>query len=123
MFGTSPSVFVKLKVDRPTVIRFDAMKRLVLALLLFVAACSSPPPEDATGEQIFRQICATCHSADLSGGVGPPLGPGSNVASQPDEFLRITITNGRGRMPSFSNTLSQQQIDSVIAYVRQVQGG
>ena len=99
------------------------MKRLVLVLLVLVAACNGSPPDEATGEQIFQQICAQCHAADLSGRVGPPLGPGSNAAEQPDAFLRITITRGRGAMPSFSSTLSEHQIDAVIVYIREVQGG
>lgn len=99
------------------------MKRLFLALLLLLAACNGSPPPDATGEQVFSQICATCHAADMTGGVGPPLGPDSHAASQTDEYLRVTITNGRGRMPSFSNTLTSDQVEAVIRYMRQVQSG
>lgn len=98
------------------------MKRVALVLMLVVVACNGSPPEDASGEEIYQQVCAQCHATDLSGGVGPPLGPGSNSASLPDEYLRATIVVGRGRMPSFSNTLSAGQIDAVIAYIRSVQG-
>lgn len=113
-----------MKVEKPPGIRFPAMKRLLLALLMLLAACNgSPPPDTATGEEIVKSICAQCHNADLSGRVGPALGPGSNAASQSDEFLRVTITNGRGSMPSFSSTLTPAQIDSVIAYIRKVQAG
>ncbi|HLT97010.1 MAG TPA: cytochrome c [Acidimicrobiia bacterium] len=92
----------------------------VLALVALLSACGGPDV-DATGREIFNDICARCHAADLSGGVGPALGPGSNAASQDDEYLRTTIRDGRGRMPSFRQTLSTEQIDRVVEYVRSVQ--
>jgi mono/diheme cytochrome c family protein len=67
---------------------------------------------------VYEQVCARCHDDDLSGGVGPALGPGSNAASQDDDFLRLTISDGRGRMPSFRNTLTPTQIERVISFIR-----
>lgn len=101
------------------------MSRLVAiaALLLFLVACKGGPPANSGGAEVFSQVCATCHSADLSGGIGPALGPGSNAAGRTDEFLITTITHGRGRMPSFRTTLSEQQILDVVAYIREVQSG
>lgn len=95
---------------------------LVAIAALVLAACSPGPPEDATGEEIYVELCARCHDADLSGGVGPPLGPGSNAAAEDDEYLEFTIVNGRGRMPSFAS-LDQAQVDRLIGYVREVQSG
>ncbi|HEX2152350.1 MAG TPA: cytochrome c [Acidimicrobiia bacterium] len=90
------------------------------ALALMLAACDGPDA-DATGQQIFAEVCARCHSADLSGGVGPALGPGSNAASASDEYLVATITQGRGAMPSFQQTLTPEQIERVVTYLRQEQ--
>ena len=88
----------------------------VLALLL-LAACGGPAA-DASGEEIYDQVCARCHGNDLGGRVGPALGPDSDAASAPDEYLYTTITRGRGSMPSFSRTLDEGQIDRVVSYVR-----
>lgn len=97
-----------------------ALTTFVLAVLL--AACSVGQPDDtAAGEEIYQQLCANCHGEDLSGGLGPELGPGSNSAVQPDEFLRLAILRGRGSMPSFSSTLNQDQVDRLVAYLREVQ--
>ena len=93
---------------------------LVIAALALVA-CSGPD-ESATGEEIYMQVCSRCHGADLGGGVGPALGPGSDAAELPDEFLIATITDGRGRMPSFRQTLSEAQIERVVEYLLQEQG-
>lgn len=92
---------------------------MALCLSLALTACSlGEPDEGSTGEEIFQELCASCHGGDLGGGVGPPLGPGSNASDQPDEFLEVTITSGRGRMPSFSSTLDQDQLDRLIGYIR-----
>ncbi len=93
-----------------------------LALVLLSSACVGKPDENATGEEIFLQLCSNCHATDLSGGIGPPLGPGSNAADQSDEFLRMTITAGRGRMPSFSTSLNDDQLERLIEYIRIEQG-
>lgn len=94
---------------------------MAFALVVVLTGCSlGGPAEDATGEEIYAELCARCHAGDLSGAVGPPLGPGSNAASEDDEYLVFTIVNGRGRMPSFPS-LSEQQVDRLVNYVREVQ--
>jgi mono/diheme cytochrome c family protein len=99
------------------------LRRLVagIAISLALAGCDpGGPPEDATGEEIFAQLCARCHGADLGGRVGPDLGPDSNAATESDEFIEFTVVNGRGRMPSFSS-LGEGQLDRLVAYIREVQ--
>jgi cytochrome c551 len=97
-------------------------KLALLLIVLLAVACVGRPAEDATGEQIYLQLCANCHGADLGGGVGPALGPGSNAADQSDEFLWTTIHDGRGRMPSFSSSLDDVQMVRLIEYLRVEQG-
>jgi mono/diheme cytochrome c family protein len=101
------------------------MTRALLAvlILLVLTACVGRPAQDASGEEIYLQLCANCHGDDLSGGLGPALGPGSNAAQQPDEFLVATITQGRGRMPSFATTLTDEQVDRLVSHLREAQGG
>lgn len=100
------------------------MRKMGSALLLTLAltTCSpGGPGENATGEEIYAQLCARCHGADLGGRVGPSLGPDSNAAAESDEFIEFTVSNGRGRMPEFPS-LDDQQIDRLVAYIREVQG-
>ena len=92
-----------------------------LMLLGLLGACTGRPSDEATGEEIYLQLCANCHADDLSGGIGPALGPGSNSAEQPDEFLETTILRGRGSMPSFSSSLDTEQLNELIGYLREVQ--
>lgn len=93
----------------------------VFAAALVAGGCTlGSPAGDATGEEIYTQLCARCHGVGLEGGVGPSLGPGSNAAAEDDTYLDFTIRNGRGRMPSFSS-LDDAQIDRLIRYLREVQ--
>jgi dihydro-heme d1 dehydrogenase len=94
----------------------------LLVLAIALVGCSvGRPAEDATGEEIYAQLCSRCHGADLSGAIGPSLGPGSLTAAETDEFLEFTIVHGRGRMPSFESSLDETQMDRLIAYIREVQ--
>ncbi|NOY55344.1 MAG: cytochrome c [Actinobacteria bacterium] len=100
------------------------MQRFV-ALIVFmsvVSACSgSRLPPDATGRQVYGMLCASCHGDELGGRFGPALGPGSDAANMTDDFYRFTIEHGLGRMPSFGSSLTDDQIDRVVAYLREVQ--
>ena len=98
------------------------IRYLIAACLLVLAACADPPPPQASGQEIYQQLCANCHAADLNGGVGPAIGAGSNSAVQDDDFLVLTITRGRGPMPSFESTLNDEQISRVVDYLRAEQG-
>lgn len=98
-----------------------AVLLLAALLLIWIGSCTARPAPDATGEEIYSQLCSSCHAEDLSGGIGQPLGSGSNAAEQDDAFLELTISRGRGRMPSFSGTLSEDQIGRLIDYLRQEQ--
>jgi mono/diheme cytochrome c family protein len=69
------------------------------------------------GEAIFNeQGCGGCHvleAAGSSGSIGPNLDE-----SQPDAELVVDrVTNGSGAMPSFSDKLSEEEINNVAAYV------
>jgi cytochrome c553 len=79
--------------------------------------------DPAAGKEVFlgASACGGCHTladAGASGTVGPNLDE-----SQPSVDLVVDrVTNGQGGMPSFSSTLSEQQIADVAAYVSSVAG-
>ncbi|MFD1020323.1 cytochrome c551 [Thalassobacillus hwangdonensis] len=51
----------------------------------------------AAAEKAYKQSCASCHGADLSGGAGPSLKDVGSKYSK-DEIADI-IKNGKGSMP------------------------
>lgn len=97
------------------------VKVLLLLLVLLMTACGSRLAEDASGQEIYEARCSSCHRSDLSGGIGPALGPGSEAVDRPLEYYQVTITSGKGRMPSFGGSLNDDQISLVIDYIRSVQ--
>lgn len=100
-------------------------RRLVCLFLisLLAGACGPGLADDASGAEIYSASCARCHGADLAGsGVVPALGAGSAAAELDDDALLLTIDRGRGRMPSFGSQLSAEQMDRVVAYLREQQG-
>lgn len=104
------------------VLSVSALLSLVVALTgisVAVAQAGEDPAQVAKGEAVYSSSCAGCHSADGTGSeAGRPL---TGIAGQePDRSVHIeSVTNGKGAgMPAFGDRLSEDEIDSVVAYVR-----
>ena len=74
----------------------------------------------AMGETLYRQSCAACHGATLTGGTAPPLAGPTFDTSWSDP--RVTIADvffiARTTMPPrASNTLTAQDHAAVFAYL------
>ena len=93
-------------------------------ILLFVNEPAQPAPVPAagtaeTGAAIFATRCASCHGADGGGSFGPALGAGVAVGRFPDVADEAAVVaNGRGSMPSFADSLTEEQIAAVVEYTR-----
>jgi len=102
---------------------------LFVGLTLFVAsiARANPSPDSAASSATFRTKCAMCHGPD---GSGSAVGKSMNVPdlrSQviqklPDAQLAQIISDGKGGMPSFKNSLSEDQVHSLVAHIRSLHG-
>lgn len=71
----------------------------------------------AAGKSIFAENgCGSCHTLEAAGASGS-IGPNLDE-SQPDfELVVERVTNGSGAMPAFGDSLDEQQIQDVAAYV------
>lgn len=89
---------------------------------------TQPPAEEegdpAAGKEVFlgASACGACHvlaDAGTSGQVGP------NLDQTKPSYAAVVdiVTNGRGQMPSFSGSLSEEDIRNVAAYIAQAAGG
>ena len=90
--------------------------------MFLLAACTGSPDPDATGAELYSQFCSRCHAADLSGGIGPAMGAGSELVERPDSYIADVTANGRGAMPAFGRTLSDDQIERLVEFIRTEQG-
>ena len=77
----------------------------------------------AAGKQVFETAgCVSCHTLSDAGATGT-VGPNLDQAQPPAELVVERVTNGQGVMPPFKDSLSEQQIQDVAAYVSSVAGG
>jgi cytochrome c6 len=93
-----------------------------LALFVVAIAQASPAP-DSPAAATYRTKCAICHGPD---GAGSEAGKSMKVPDLrspavqklPDAQLAQVIADGKGGMPSFKNSLSEDQIHGLVAHVR-----
>ena len=85
---------------------------------------SAPEGDPVAGKEIFlgASSCGGCHTLADAGTTGA-VGPNFDETKPSYELSLDRITNGQGGMPSFSGTLTPQQLADVAAYVSQASGG
>ena len=104
----------------------------VFLLALAAHSLAAPLPGESQknpdiSNSLFAKNCATCHGKD---GRAKTFKAKFNHArdltdpewqgSVTDERLFNSISNGRGHMPAWSKKLSETEINSLAAYVRQL---
>lgn len=72
----------------------------------------------SAGSAIYSANCSGCHGSNAQGGSGPALAGISESSGVID-----TILNGTSGMPGFANTLSDQNISDLLAYLSGLGGG
>jgi mono/diheme cytochrome c family protein len=79
--------------------------------------------DPVAGKAVFTGAsgCIGCHTLSDAGSTGQ-VGPNLDDAMPSAELVTDRVTNGQGGMPSFSSSLSEQQIADVAAYVSSVAG-
>jgi len=88
-----------------------------------------------TGKTLFAAVCAACHQATGRGldGLAPPLLDSEWVLGSPERIARIVLHGVRGPitvfgrvhtgdMPAFGGALDDQQISSILTYLRREWG-
>ena len=72
-------------------------------------------------EQVFEQLCSSCHGKDLSGGVGGSLIDGEWKHGGSDEDLLKSIREGNAQfgMTAFKTVLDDRQIRSLVIHIRE----
>src|ERR1700741_515227 len=94
-----------------------------VVLLLTVSLRAIRGPDKAATAGTFRTKCAMCHGPD---GAGSSVGKSMNVPdlrssvvqNKADAELAQIISNGKGGMPAFKSSFSDDQIHALVTYVR-----
>ena len=80
-------------------------------------------PQEAAGHRVFVSHCSVCHYATEKGLNGPgleglfrkPYLPSGMPAN--DARVTAVILHGRNMMPPLGNTLSDQELEDLMAYL------
>jgi mono/diheme cytochrome c family protein len=79
-------------------------------------------PQESSGEGLFLQHCALCHSAKLvkpHKSVGPSLsGVLKDASPDQEKAIRQFILTGTENMPGFRYGLKPSELDDIIAYLK-----
>jgi cytochrome c len=109
--------------------RTTALALALSAALMVFAACKRAPKVDpalvARGKTIFEDQCALCHDpATTEKKVGPGLkglfqrSTMENGKPISEATVRENIDKGSANMPSFKDTLTPQEKDALIAFLK-----
>jgi mono/diheme cytochrome c family protein len=91
---------------------------------LLAVALGSAAADDSAGANVYKAKCLTCHAKDGSGNtpVGKSLQSADlrspEVQKKADAELTESISEGKGNMPAFKTLLSEDEVRSVLGYVR-----
>lgn len=79
------------------------------------------------GAELYADNCAQCHGIEAHGGLGPALNSKQFLQSVTDEQVRQLIAVGIPGSPmaaysiDFGGTLTQEQIEATVAYLRSLE--
>lgn len=105
------------------------VRTLLLACLTFTPAMAIAG-DAASGAKVYKRYCRGCHGKDGRGGAHTFMPHIHNLTKKgyidlkPDEVLAAIILEGgepygmSSYMPAWQGTLSDQQIDDVISFIR-----
>jgi mono/diheme cytochrome c family protein len=81
--------------------------------------------DPTAGKEVFVTVaspsCSGCHTLSDAGASGS-IGPNLDATKPSTETVVDRVTNGLGVMPSFEDSLTEQQIQDVAAYISSVAG-
>lgn len=99
----------------------------VLPIAVLFAAFAAPgysasdvKADEQAGAILYRDKgCPQCHGADLTGNKkGPSLTDIRNDKAWPPEKITKQITDGGAKMPPFADSLTDQEVAQLVAFLR-----
>ena len=107
-----------------------SMHILLLSMAFLTAIVDAGTPQGGTreslsqdsvgdskrGEQLYRASCIVCHGQEAMGHIGPRLAGNPIVTNEP--AFRKILHEGRHVMPPLQDTLSEQQMADILAWLR-----
>ncbi len=99
----------------------EVLIKAAMAVIALLAAGASAPSraQQMDGKALFMKNCAACHQASGKGipGAFPALAGNKFVQGKGADVAAVLL-KGRGGMPDFSGSLSDQEIAAILSFVR-----
>lgn len=83
-------------------------------ILVIQIGCNNETSATSEGEKIYRAKCTRCHGID--GKKGKKGAKDLNLSTKSLEYRINQIKEGKDKMPSFSERLTEEQIAAVAKY-------
>ena len=102
------------------------MRLITGVILAALAMAGLSHAQKRGGEEVYAQLCVGCHGPD--GKADTDMGKqvkaadltASAVQQQGDSDLAKVVKTGKGKMPAWGDKLSDDEIKSVVAYVKEL---
>lgn len=105
--------------------------RTLIVLFMFQVGCGDENYQNTEindsltaierGALYYADVCAQCHGAGGEGSSSFPSLTAPHIAAQSDGKLFMLISSGTGGlMPAFADTLSEDEIIDIIAFLRSI---
>lgn len=99
----------------------EVLIKAAMAIIAVLAAGATAPSraQELDGKALFMKNCAACHQASGKGipGAFPALAGNKFVQGKGADVAAVLL-KGRGGMPDFSDSLSDQEIAAILSFVR-----
>jgi aldose sugar dehydrogenase len=91
----------------------------VLGTLLVAQPRRQPPPRAA--ETLYKELCASCHGPNLSGGMAPSMLDDAWRFGADDASIATSIRDGRPEagMPPMGGALTEQEVRAMVIFIRE----
>jgi len=116
-----------LKLRLRTTIVYIAVPAILCAVFGLANAISRSASAAGDARSVYNSKCASCHGRDGRARTAKArrehardMTTGEWQDSVSDERIYNSISNGKGKMPSFKKKLSDAQIDELVNYVRRL---
>ncbi len=117
---------MRLRMNRDSFVCTGAILIVLIAEIILFSVSNAQArvgQDSAAAKSTFQTKCAMCHGPD---GAGSEVGKSMNipdlrspvVQKLPDAQLAQVISDGKGGMPSFKSSLSEDQIRDLVAHIR-----
>lgn len=106
---------MKEKIMKRFLILFAVLASLSFLIIGFLSK------DTPSSEKVYTQYCATCHGANFQGGMAQSLTDGKWQFGSTYEEIAKSISKGiiESGMPSFSNVLSDDQINDLVEFINE----